>query len=167
MRPACLVTVAAVLGAARPVAADAPPAPVDYFAAPAASTAVTVRRHGARTTRQRLAIAGLVAAAGVGVGVGAWFHLDSRDAADAVSADTGPIGEAWTERWQATYDRAAASGDKAIVGYAVGGALLGAALVVAWRTRPGDETTVLTPDAPRASVAPTPGGAILRWEGGW
>jgi hypothetical protein len=131
---------------ATPAAAD-----TDYFAKQPPSSSVKVRRSKSRTNAQAAAIWGLVGGGLVLGGTGAWFHLDSRDAADEVSANDPRLIGTWTPELQSTYDRAGSSGDKAIVFYSAGALELAGALVVAILTHPGDEEVVITPG--QASLA--------------
>ncbi len=141
---AALVAVTLAAGVAH---ADTP----DYFAKPNEGSTIKVKRTKSRTTNQRLLIGGLLAGAALGIGVGVYYHLDSRDAANAVSANDDLTGETWTPELQATYDRAGTSGTIAIVGYAIGAAFLGGTIVAAWKTQPGEEQLAVTPR--RVSVA--------------
>jgi hypothetical protein len=107
-------------------------------------------------------IAQLASIAGAGVvlaGVGVYYNLDSRDAAEAVSPRMA-TGAAWTAARQADYDRAHDSGVKAGIFYGLGGAALITATVMFIVTAPGSETTVIHPHY-TPMVAPTQGGAVL------
>jgi len=151
-----LVTLTVLAGAAR--------ADTDYFAQPAPST-IKVRQTRSRTTSQHLMIGGLAGAGAVAGGLGLWFHLDSREAADAVSADDPRLIGTWTPDRQESYDRAESSGSKAIIFYGVGGLCLVGAVVAAVLTQPGEEEIEVGPR--HASIAPVPGGAVVggawRW----
>ncbi|MCA9676084.1 MAG: hypothetical protein H6709_19975 [Kofleriaceae bacterium] len=140
---------------------------VDYFGK-RDTTSVTYRRAKPRTLNQRLTIGGLAAGAVLSLGVGVYFHLDSRDAADEVSADHGVVGT-WTDARQATYDRAGSSGTKAIVGYVLAALFTGGTIAATVMTHPGDEEVVLTPGAraARPLVTPVAGGAVVGGAWSW
>lgn len=169
MQPrACAATlVAAVLAFAAPTAVHADD--VDYFAAKPDSQSVTVKRPKSRTPTQRLQIGGALVIGALCAGVGVYFHLDSRDAADSVSGGGKLIGEAWTAEHQATYDRARTSGYYAGFGYGLSALFLGGAAVITWMTHPGDEVLVINPGERAATpvVAPVPGGAVVGGAWSW
>lgn len=143
----------AIALAAAPARAD-----TDYFSEAPETSAVKVRRGKSRTPAQRVTIAALLGGAAVAGGIGVWFHLDSRAAADEVSADSDRPVATWTTGHQATYDRIDRSGTKAIVGYSVAGALLAGAIAYAFETRPGEEEVVLEPTREGATVS-----RVWRW----
>jgi hypothetical protein len=119
-------------------------------------------RPGDRTLRQELTIYGLLGGAAVALGAGAWFHLDSRDAAREVSRRNDRGIETWTPAHQAVHDRAGTSGVKAIVGYSLAAALAAGALVAWVWTEPADEVLVLRPrQAARPTLAPAAGGGLV------
>ena len=121
---------------------------------------IVIETPGERTQEQRLLIGGL-AGAGVLVGaLGLYFHLDSRDASDQVSASAFTA-RAWTADEQDAFDRADRSGTRAAIGYGVGGALLVAAVVTLIVTDPGTEVTVIRPRSASPVVSPAPGGALF------
>jgi hypothetical protein len=131
---------------------------VDYFETGGKPpTVVTVTQARPRTTGARLLIGGLIAGMAASLGVGVYYNLDSRSAANDVSART-PTGKSWTPALQATYDRAGSSGTKAEIGYGLAGAFAIGVVIAMWQTDPGEEQIDL---APHASVVPTPGGAIV------
>lgn len=103
-------------------------------------------------------VAGIAGAGALAGGIGLYFHLDSKSAADKVSAhrETGTV---WTQADQATYQQAHDSGVKAAVFYSIGGALVIGAVVALIVTEPKTETVVIHPRGP--SISPTPGGAML------
>jgi hypothetical protein len=116
---------------------------------------IVVTTPGERTTKN---IAILASIAGAGVlfgGVGVYYNLDSRSAANDVSAHR-PMSVPWTSDRQATYDRAHDSAIKAGIFYGVGGALLVGAAVALIVTQPKDETTIIHPH-----LEVGPGGATL------
>jgi hypothetical protein len=91
--------------------------------------------------------------------VGVYYHLDSRDASNAVSPSA-PTNEPWLAAQQAEYDRANSSALKAGILYGVGGAALIGSVIYLIVTEPGTETTVIHPHY-TPTVAPAPGGAVL------
>jgi hypothetical protein len=146
------VALAAALAAPAPVAAD------DYFKDAPSSTAVTMRVPRERTTRQKVTIYGLLGGAAIFAGVGAWAHLDSRDAAEELEIKDVEPEDTWTDDRQATYDRGLRSRGIAVFGYAMSGGLLIGAAIAAYLTRPGDETIVVEPTRGGATV-----GAVWSW----
>lgn len=113
-----------------------------------------------RTDRPRSAtnIAEVAGLAGVGVilgGVGLYYHLDSRDNANAVSPDR-PTNQPWTAADKDKFDTAHSSAVKAGILYGVGGAAVIASVVLLIVTDPGQNETVIHPH-----VSSTPGGAIF------
>ena len=145
--------------AAADTPAPAKPAGPNYFAGSSQPNALVFRGAGKRTHHQRLVIGALLGGAALAGGVGVLFHLDSADAADAVSSDI-PTGEAWTPGLQADYDRAERSRVGAIVGYALGGALLVGGLVALGLTTPADTVNEVHIVRARPILAPTAGGAV-------
>jgi hypothetical protein len=155
----------AVLVVPRLVLADVPDDGVSPTDAPANATVrhevpvrhkdIVVTTPGERTTKN-IAILASVAGAGVLLGgIGVYYNLDSRSAANDVSAHRS-LSVPWTSDRQATYDRAHDSGVKAGIFYGVGGALLVGAAVALIVTQPKDETTVIHPH-----IEGGPGGATL------
>lgn len=108
-----------------------------------------------RSAKNVAILASLAGAAAVFGGLGVYYNLDSKSAADDVSAHQ-PMSVPWTPDRQATYDRAHDSAVKAEIFYSVGGALLISAAVALIITQPKAETTVIHPH-----VAVGPGGAVL------
>ena len=150
-----------------PVAADtAAPAPVpapapapaagapDYFAKKPHG-AVVVRRKRERCRADRMLIWGLLGGATVTAAAGVYFHLDSRSAADEVSART-PTNLRWSDELADTYDRGQRSGTLAKVSYGLAGALAIGTLVAVWLTDPGEEMVEL-----RVGATATPDGATV------
>jgi hypothetical protein len=152
MRIVVIPLVASLVAASIPARADEPP-PVDYFRPGNDTGAVTMRREKSRTPQQRWLIAGLVGGTALTTGLGILFHLDSRAAANRVSADT-PTETRWSPADADDYERAGRSGAIAIAAYSIGALLAAAAVVVVIRTEPGTEEVDLR--KPRAFVAPTP-----------
>jgi hypothetical protein len=116
---------------------------------------IVVTTPGERSTRNIAILASIAGAAAVFGGVGVYFNVQSKSAADDVSA-TRPTSLSWTAGRQATYDRAHDDAVKAGVFYGIGGALLVGAVVGLIVTVPRDETTVIHPH-----VTVQPGGATL------
>lgn len=108
-----------------------------------------------RSSKNVAILASIAGAAAVFGGLGLYYNLDSKSAADEVSAHR-PMSVPWTADRQATYDRAHDSAVKAEVFYGVGGALLIGAVVGLIVTQPQTETTVIHPH-----LAVGPGGAVL------
>jgi hypothetical protein len=121
---------------------------------------IVIEIPGERTMEQKLFVGGL-AGAGLLVGaIGAYFHLDSREAANDVGSDT-YTGHAWTAEDRALVDQADRSRTRAIVGYSIGGGLLIGAIVAYILTDPPSETAVIHPHGRgSAMVTPTEGGAM-------
>lgn len=113
-----------------------------------------------RSLGNRLLLAGLVGGGAIAGGLGLYFHLESRDAANAVSAD-GATGRAWSAEDRAEVDRAADNRGRAAIAYSIGGGLVIAAIVTALLTEPEEETTVIVPRGPAPMVMPAEGGAVL------
>jgi hypothetical protein len=153
--------IVAVLGAAAPaVADDSHPGDPTYRANVVSPDRAIVVTSSAPRSVQNIALSAGIATAGIVLaGVGLYYNLDSRDAANAVSPQ-GPTGQAWTAADQADYDRAHSSGVKAGVFYGVGGGLLIAAVVTWIATAPGEQHEVIRPHT-TPTVMPTPGGALI------
>lgn len=117
-----------------------------------------------RSLGNRLLLAGLAGGGAIAGGLGVYFHLESREAANAVASD-GATGTAWTADDQANLDRAGDNRTRAAIAYGIGGGLIVAAIVAAVLTEPAQETTVIIPRGPAPTVAPAEGGAVLggRW----
>jgi hypothetical protein len=122
--------------------------------------AYTIKSQGERTPKTKLVLAS-VAGAGALIGaLGLYYNLDSRSAADQLSALVA-TNRPWTRADQETYDRAGSSGTKATVFYSIGGAALIGAIVLYIVTEPETTTTVIRPHRAKPVVEPTPGGALL------
>ena len=146
----CVLAVALLPRAAR---AEEPARPsVDQpLARPGTSSReLEIEVPGERSRNNKLVVSGMLAAGALGGALGVYWHLDSRDAADAVSSDRF-TGEAWTEAHAAEVDRAQRSKTRATVAYAVGGAFLLASVITYIVTEPESETTVI-----RTGVSVTP-----------
>jgi len=138
----------------------------NYFAAPKGKDIVVESRDDRPTSNLVLlgALGGGVAVLG---GIGVYFNLDSKSAADKVSAHKF-TGQAWTSEQQADYDRSKSSAVLTGVFYGIGGALLLGTIITFIVTEPKAETIIIHPHAaskPTALVAPTDGGALVggRW----
>jgi hypothetical protein len=127
------------------VSARADGEPIDYFEKQAQTKAVTVTRTTSRTVPELAILWGLVGAGAVGVGLGVRWHLDSRDAADAVSANDERIVGVWTDELMDAHDRAATAGNRALAAYVVGTVFLAGAFGWAFWTRPRERQVVLVP----------------------
>lgn len=114
-----------------------------------------------RPDRSRNTVIGLAAGAGASAilgGIGLYYHLDSRDASNQLSAHK-PTGEVWSADKQDAFDRAHGSSVTAGVFYGIGGAVLIGTIIALVVTEPKEETTIIHPHT--ALVAPTHGGAIV------
>jgi hypothetical protein len=147
---------------APPPPAEAPPKQPDSFDRPALrplvrTKEIVVEVPGERTRNQKIVL-GSVAALGVLFGGIAFkYHLDSRDAADAVSADVF-TGRPWSPALQAEVDRAADARGVATIGYSIGGALL-LGVAVAWIvTEPKATREVMRPHLSLANGGASVGG---------
>jgi len=120
--------------------------------------AYTITSRGDRSLDNKLMLGGIAGAGAVLGAIGLYFNLDSQSAADSVSA-LQPKNRPWSQADQDAYDRAGSSGTKATVFYALGGAAVLGAIVAFIITEPPTTTTTIVPH--RASIAPTPGGAII------
>lgn len=117
-----------------------------------------------RSLGNKLLLAGLVGGGALAGGLGVYFHLESRDASNAVGADSF-TSMAWTPEDQANVDRAEDNRGKAAIAYGIGGGFMIAAIVTLIVTEPKAETIVITPKRPMPIVTPADGGALLggRW----
>ena len=122
---------------------------------------IVVTTPGDRSTKNIAILASVAGAAALFGGIGLYWNLDSKSAADEVSAHR-LLSTPWTPERQATYDRAHDSGVKAGVFYGVGGALLLGAIVGLIVTTPSPETTVIHPH-----VAVGPDGASIGGSWSW
>lgn len=126
----------------------------------AAERDIVIETPGERSTATKAALGGLLGAGLIAGGLGAFWHLDSRSAADDLSAGKF-TGQAWTADDIAKADRADRSKTRATVAYGIGGALLLGAAIAFILTDPPSETVVITPSRGTPTVAPTEGGAVL------
>lgn len=116
---------------------------------------IVVTTEGERSAKNIAILASIAGAGALLGGIGVYFNLDSRSAADSVSANS-PTSTPWTPARQTTYDRAHDSGVKAEIFYGVGAALVVGAAVGLIVTTPAPETTVIHPH-----ITVQPGGATL------
>lgn len=121
---------------------------------------IVIETPGERTKENKLLLGGLAGAGSLIGGLGLYFHLDSRSAANEVSAKE-TTGKAWTADRQAFADQADRSGTRAIIAYSIGGALLISAAVALIVTEPPTERTVIRPRSASPTIAPLEGGAVL------
>jgi len=154
----CLA-IACVLAVAVPgvAIADAVPEMERPVMRPARPREIVVEVPGERSTSNKL-LTGTLAMAGLVAGsLGLYWHLDSREASDEVTADAF-TGRSWSVEDVEQVDRADRSKTLATVGYAVGGSLLVAAVVTFIVTEPASDRSVIRTGA---IVSPTSGGAIV------
>jgi hypothetical protein len=97
---------------------------------------------GERSRNNKLLCGGLLATGVIAGALGVYWHLDSRDASNAVSADYF-TGEAWTQAHVDLVERADRSKTRATVAYTVGGAFLIGAIAAWIFTEPKTETAVI------------------------
>ncbi|HUJ62128.1 MAG TPA: hypothetical protein VLX92_26660 [Kofleriaceae bacterium] len=155
MRPVPIAIVVALASRAFAGGADFQPPPAND-----GGKDIVITTEGERSTRNIAVLASIAGAGALLGGVGLYFHLDARSAADQVSADQ-PTGQPWTPADQTAYDRAHSSSVKAAVFYSLGGAALIGAVVGLIVTAPSSETTVIHPHRGTATFAPAPGGAVV------
>jgi hypothetical protein len=119
---------------------------------------ITIEVPGERTRNNKLIIGG-IAAGGVLVGaLGLYFHLDSRDAANEVSADRFN-GKSWSQKQIDLVARADRSKTRAEVSYVIGGGLLLGAVIAYIVTSPKSETSVIHTSP--VGVVPTGDGGMV------
>ena len=147
-----------------PETAPPPPAPTPSpvieertAVKPAPKRQLMIDVPGERSRNNKLFVGGLLAAGVIASGLGVYWHLDSRDASDAVASDEF-TGEAWTDDKVALVDRAERSRTRAIVAYSIGGAFLIGTLVAYIITDPKSETAIIQTGA---IVAPTTDGGAM------
>jgi hypothetical protein len=147
---------------ADPAYGERPDADTRNFAAPRGKDVIIIA-YPDRTTKNLVTIGALAGAGVVAGAIGLYFHIDSRDASDEVSAHNF-TGKPWTQERQDAYDRAHSSATAAEVLYGIGGALVLATAVVYIVTEPKAETMTIHPHAdykPSALVAPLRGGGAI------
>jgi hypothetical protein len=131
---------------------DAPPPAMQV---PVGHKDIVVTTEGARSPKNIAILASIAGAGALLGGVGVYFNLQSRSAADDVSANSA-TSTPWTAARQATYNSAHDDGVKAGIFYGIGGALIVGAVVGLILTVPKEETTVIHPH-----INVQPGGATL------
>jgi hypothetical protein len=133
--------------------------PITTFRAPVDKD-IVVTTPGERTTSNLIMLASIAGAGVLFGGLGVYFNLDSRDAANQVTADA-PTAKPWTAADQSAFDRAHSSRTGAIICYSIGGAALIGAVVALIVTEPKEERSVIHPHAATPTIVPTQGGAML------
>jgi hypothetical protein len=103
---------------------------------------ITIEVPGERSRNNKLIIGGIFGGGVLVSALGLYYHLDSRDAANEVSADRFN-GKSWTEKQEDLVARADRSKTRATVAYAIGGGLLIGAIVAYIVTAPKSETAVI------------------------
>jgi len=123
---------------------------------------IVVTVDGDRSGQNIALCAGIAAGGALLGGLGLYYNLDSRDAAQTVSPKHA-LNAPWSPNDQALYDRAHSSAVKAGVFYGLGGALVIAAAITYIVTAPASETTVIHPHYARVQpiIAPSPTGALV------
>lgn len=163
MKAALTIAVVVLSMVAAPLAAQADD--TDYFGKDRPKDELTYRVDRSRTKKQRVVIASLLGGSLVFAGLGLYFHLDSRDKADELSAAGSHTGQVWTQEREDTRNSGRTSGRLAIGGYVLGGALMIAAGVALVMTQPGSELVKVDDSATKpavpVSIAPVRGGAIV------
>ena len=132
--------------------------PVASLAEVARPREITVEIPGERSQNNKILVASLGAASVIAGALGVYWHLDSRDASDQVSADTF-TGEAWTDDKIDLVDRADRSKTRATIAYSIGGALLVGTIVTWIVTAPESETAIIRTGG--LGVAPTQDGGMV------
>lgn len=165
-----LACVAAIASPRASLAEEVPPSPLPapVEAPPAApmppptrSRVIEIEVPGERTTNNKLIVGGIAAAGVIASALGVYWHLDSRDAANEVSADAF-TGEAWTSEKVGLVDRADRSKTRATVAYAIGGALLIGAIATYILTEPESETSVIRTGGVAITPVPDGGGLVTK-----
>jgi hypothetical protein len=133
------------------------PAPIDYFHQ--GDGGIKVRQERTRTPRQKALIYGLAGGAAVFAGLGLYFHYDSKQIADDISADT-PQNQRWSDELADRYDRGKLDRTLAIVSYTVSAGLIAATVVAVLKTDPGTEVRTI-------GVRAVPGGATVGASWSW
>lgn len=137
-----------------------PPAPVVQEPAPIVRTGgrdVTIEVPGERSRNNKLIVGGIFAGGVLVSALGLYYHLDSRDAANEVSADRFN-GKAWSDKQVDLVERADRSKTRATVSYVIGGGLLVGAIVAYIVTAPKSETAVIHTGV---AVVPTDDGGMV------
>jgi hypothetical protein len=118
---------------------------------------IVVEVPGERSRTNKLVLGSMAVAGVLFSGIAVKYHLDSRDAADAVSAGVF-TGRPWSPELQAEVDRAADARRNATLGYSIGGALLVAAVVTFIATEPKSSREVMRPHLSLSQHGATMGG---------
>jgi hypothetical protein len=142
---------------------ETPPAPKEthegqYLKTPIRPREIVVDIPGMRTPQTKLMLYSLAAAGVVAGGIGLYFHLDSRSAANAVSRSIFE-GETWTQDRQDRLEEGQRSKSRAALSYTLGGLFVTGTIVALILSEPKSERTVIRPR--HAGIAPTPGGAVV------
>lgn len=118
-----------------------------------------------RSTKNKVILASLGGAAGLFVGVGVLFNLDSKSKSDEVSTGGAQLtGEIWTAEREQIRTDAIRSRNVAIVTYSLGGAMAVATAIYYIVTDPGEELVTVGASAPVSRgpiLRPTDGGAVV------
>ena len=165
-RYAALALLSMLALAPHTVLSDPAPASPDYFGRASKPGTISYQDDGDRSIADRHLILGLYIGAAVVGGLGLYFHLDSRAAADDVSNENEATGP-WTASLQSTYDRAHRDGELAEVSYGVAGGLLIGAIVATWWTQPKPRTAqVEVSRMPTPVVSPSHNGGVVsaQWD---
>jgi hypothetical protein len=146
---------------------EAPPPPKEthegvYYKSPIRPREIVVDIPGVRPTQTKLMLYSLAAASVIAGGIGLYYHLDSRSAANTVSRSLFS-GETWTQDRQDRLEEGERSKTRAAVAYTVGGLFVTGTIIALILTEPKSERTVIRPR--HAGIAPTPGGAVAA--AGW
>lgn len=126
----------------------------------AADRDIVIETPGERSIKTKAVLGGVFGASLLVGALGVYWHLDSRSAADSVSASKF-TGKAWTSEDMTIADQADRSRTRATIAYGIGGALLVGAVIAFIATDPPSETVVITPSRATPTVAPVQGGAVL------
>lgn len=141
---------------------EKPAPPRENYEKPALKTPIRPREivinvPGIRAKQTRIVLGSLLAAGTVSGLLGVYFHLESRSAANDVSAGVFS-GKAWTPERQDRFDDGESNKTRAGIAYAVGGAFVIGAIVALIVTDPKSEQAVIRPR--HAGIVPVPGGAV-------
>lgn len=126
--------------------------------APTRTREIVIDVPGERTLNNKLLVGGLTAAGVIAGALGVYWHLDSRDASNEVSADA-YTGKAWTDEQVGLVDRADRSKTRATIAYSLGGAILIGAIATYILTEPASEKAIIRTGG--VGVTPTEHGGTL------
>lgn len=123
---------------------------------------IVINVPGERSTTNRLTLLSLLGAGVIGGAVGLYFHLDSRDSAEALDSRRFS-GDVWTPDRAALVEDNDRARQRATIGYAIGSVFAIATIVTFIVTEPPSQRTVIRTGA---SASLVPGGAIAThgWE---